>query len=152
MSRLHFLERSRGRAESGRASLEFLAAGLLLFLPVLVLSVLLWDIQRTQMAADAASRHAIRVFSQQTSLPQGRAEAVAAVRLTLVQWGVDQAPSIDLACEVPANCLAPGRAVSIRISVPVQLLDIPFLPISLPLELPITGEASAIVSRYRGTP
>jgi len=123
---------------------------LLLFLPVLVLSVLLWDIQRTQMAADAASRHAIRVFSQQTSLPQARSEAVEAVRQALVQWGVDQAHRVELACEVPANCLTPGGVVSIRIYVPVPLLDIPFLPVALPLDVPITGEASAIVSRYRG--
>ena len=137
-------------ADAGRASLEFLVAGVILFIPIVLLTVSLWSIQNASLATEAAARHAARVFTQATSLGSALDRSEAAVRQAMGAFGIDSGYRIDLQCRPAGQCVAPGSDVRVVVTAEVGLGSIPLVPATLPLSVPITGSADARVSPYRG--
>lgn len=131
------------RDERGSAALEFVTVGLLLLLPLVYLVLVVAAVQAGALAAEAAARHAARVFVQEPDL--GRAEAAAdeAVRFALSDFGVAEATSdVAISC-APGGCLEPGALVTVRVSVDIPL---PLVPPVLPGDFPlaVTLEASTV--------
>lgn len=140
------------RMESGRASLEFLVAGVVLFIPTLLVAVSLWSIQQAALATDAAARHGVRTLSQATS-PSGALERTElAVGAAMAAFGVDRDYTLSLDCRPHGACLSPGAWVQLTVTATVELGAIPLIPASIPLRVPISGSAQAQVSDYRGVP
>ena len=138
--------------DSGRASLEFLVGALILFVPLVINQTTLSTLSQAQLAAEAAARHGARVFVQHTELNSASVAVHRAVRTALSQLGIDEPPVIDLRCRPNGACLAPASLVDVAVTVSPPLTRIPLVPVSLPLEIPIRGEASAQVSAFRGQP
>ena len=143
---------SSNRANSGRASLEFLVAGIVLFVPVMWASVVLLEIQKASMATDAAARHAVRVFTQSTSLDSAGRRAERAVSRTLGDFGVATPHQITVECQPRSLCLSPTSWAVVTVRTDVPLLGIPAFPLSTPWAVPVDGTAAAQVSMYRGIP
>ena len=138
--------------ERGRASLEFLVAAVILLIPIMFLGMSLASIQNASLATEAAARNAARVFVKEISLPLAGERAETAIRIALANHGIDSARSIERFCS-SSTCLAPGSVVTIRVSVEAPLVSSMFLPgwLGAP-SVPVFAEATAMVSRYGGTP
>ena len=139
-------------ANAGRASLEFLSVGIVLFVPLMWGAITLLEIQKASMAADAAARHAVRVFTSSTSLEAARQRVQRAVGETLTEFDVSAVHHIIVECEPRSQCLSPGSWALLTVSAEVPLSGIPALPVSTPWAVPVQGSAAAQVSVYRGIP
>lgn len=140
----------RDGMDSGRASLEFLVAGVVLFIPTLLVAISLWSIQQAALATDAAARHGVRTLSQATS-PSGAIQRTElSVGAAMAAFGVDRDYTLSLDCRPHGACLSPGAWVQLTVTATVELGAIPLVPASIPLRVPISGSAQAQVSDYRG--
>jgi len=143
---------SRSRGSSGRASLEFLVTGIVLFVPLIWGAIVLLEIQKASMATDAAARHAVRVFTQSTSLDSATRRVQLAVASTLGDFGVSASHQVDVECQPRSGCLLPESWAVVSVSTDVPLVGLPALPLSIPFAVPVDGTAAAQVSTYRGVP
>ena len=138
------------KADSGRASLEFLVGAILVFVPVLSLTVVLWSISHAQLATEAAARHAARVFVQHTSLSQAVTDTQRAARLALDQYGIGKEASVTLRCSPAHDCLEPDTWVEVVVTTGVPLVALPLGKFDA--SIPVTARATSQVSHYRGDP
>lgn len=145
-----FPAESGRRGEDGRASLEFLVAAVILLIPVLMLVVSLWELQRAQFATEAAARHAVRVYSLHTSSAQAANASQRALAHALEQWGVQGSYRAALRCS--SDCLDPGSWVEISVVVSVPIGPFPPVPMGNQFTVPVRSSASALISAYRGDP
>jgi hypothetical protein len=145
------LQRARSAiaADRGSASIEFVAAGLILLLPTVYLVLALAAIQAGAFAAEAAARQAARLFVQAQSVEAAQAVADRAIQFALTDYGVERGDaSVRIDC-VPAACLEPGAivTVSVTVSVPLPLVP-PVLQGDFPLAVSLEGVAAQRVSRF----
>ena len=143
---------SSRRGSEGRASLEFLVAGIVLFVPLLWGAIVLLQIQQASMATDAAARHAVRVFTQSTSLESAGQRTQLAVASTLDDFGVSSPYTITVECRPRSLCLTPDSWAAVTVSTDIPLTAIPALPLATPWAVAVDGTAAAQVSPYRGIP
>lgn len=134
---------------------EFLAAALLLLLPVLYLVLVLGRLQAATFAAEGAAREAGRSFTTARSLDDALPRATASVRLALDDQGfedVDAASALAVVCST-TPCLQPGSDVQVRVSFDVPLPAVPaFVQGVVPLAVPVTAEHVAPVDAFLVTP
>lgn len=139
-------------SESGRASLEFLTAGILLLIPLVFLALSLSSIQNAALGAESAARAASRVFVNETSLAEASARAERAVVVALANHGIGAVESLERSCR-PTGCLNPGTVVTIRVTVQAPLFSSSFLPGFLgAASVPVSAQAQSMVSLYGGSP
>ncbi len=140
-----------GRADHGSATLEFLAATILLLLPVLYLVVTVGRVQAATFAAEAGAYQAARVMAAAPTTAEGVRRAEAAVRLALDDQGFDDVSSeraLTLSCS--ASCLVPGGTVGATVDIDVNLPLVPgFLLDTVPLAVPVRAEALVAVDDHR---
>ena len=143
------------RSDSGSAVVEFLAATLLLLLPVLYLVLVLGRLQAATFAAEGAAREAGRSFTTSPTADAASARAVASVRIALDDQGfeeVDAGSALVLTCST-TPCLAPGSDVSVRVAFDVELPAVPsFVQGVVPLAVPVSAVHVAPVDTYLVTP
>ena len=149
---MHRWNESADSPETGRASLEFLVAAVVLLIPVMFLGMSLSSIHNATLAAETAARNAARVFVTETSLSVAAQRAETAVRVALANHGIQDIKELSRKCSVPA-CLSPGSVVIIRVGVTAPLISSDFLPgfLGQP-SVEVFGEASSVVSIFGGTP
>jgi Flp pilus assembly protein TadG len=135
--------------DDGSASLEFVAAGLILLLPIVYLVLALASIQAGAFAAEAAARQAARLFVQQQTLEAAQGVADRAIQFALADYGVDERDaSVEITC-APAACLEPGAVVTVVVTVAVPLPLAPaVLQGNFPLQVTLEGVAAQRVSRF----
>jgi hypothetical protein len=115
-----------GHPDAGSAVVEFIMLGVLLLVPVVYLVLTLGRIQAAAFATDGAAREASRAFVTADDEESGRARALAAVRLGLLDQGFDADPgrSVSVTCrQVP--CLSPQARVDVAVQVDVVLPGVP---------------------------
>ena len=141
--------RWRWADDAGSASLEFVAAGLILLLPIVYLVLALASIQAGAFAAEAAARQAARLFVQAQTLEAAQGVADRAIQFALADYGVDEDDaSVEITC-VPAACLEPGAIVTVVVTVSVPLPLVPaVLQGDFPLQVTLEGVAAQRVSRF----
>jgi hypothetical protein len=133
---------------SGRASLEFLVLGVGLMIPVMFVGINLLSLQGASLATQSAATQAAQIFVQQSTVPSGALAAERAVMVALANHGFDSFASLERSC-VPSNCLAPGTAVTIQVSVDAPLMSSDLLPGLLGAEsVVVSAQATRLVSRY----
>ncbi|CAN5497219.1 hypothetical protein BH10ACT7_BH10ACT7_32660 [soil metagenome] len=140
--------------QSGSASLEFVALGVLLLVPVVYLMVALAAIQAGALAVEGAARQGVRVFVQGDDLRDARAAAARAIAFALADHGVDpDSAEVALTCTPdPDRCLARRGFVTVTIDVIVPLpFAPPVLAAAFPLAVPLRATATQQVSRFAGS-
>jgi hypothetical protein len=139
----------RLRRDDGSASLEFVAAGLILLLPIVYLVLALASIQAGAFAAEAAARQGARLFVQAQTLEAAQEIADRAIQVALADYGVaEEDASVSITC-VPAACLEPGAIVTVAVTVAVPLPLVPaVLQGDFPLQVDLEGVAAQRVSRF----
>ena len=136
----------------GRASLEFLVAAVVLFVPTLTFALVTHSLSSAQLATEAAARHAARVFTQQTNLNLAVVKTRQAVSHTFRQYSLEATPTLQIRCRPTTSCLNPDSWVDIRVSANVPLLRVALPSFDRPPAITVRATASAQVSHYRGEP
>jgi hypothetical protein len=139
-------------ADSGRASLEFLVGAVILFVPLIAFHNTLASLSQSQLAAEAAARHGARVFTQHTNFDEAVTATESAIADAARQYFSEPTVHADLGCRPRGECLSPGSFIDLEVTLWVPLGSIPLISADLPLTLPISAQASAQVSPYRGQP
>lgn len=134
--------------DEGSASLEFLTVGLVLLVPLVYLVLALATIQAGAFAAEAAARHAARVYVQAPDGGAAAASAERALEFALADHGLDGGADLSVACSA-APCLT-RRAfvtVSVDLEVPLPLAPTAFQG-DFPLAVHLHASATEQVSRF----
>ena len=143
------------RRDAGNAVVEFLAAALLLLLPVLYLVLVLGRLQAATFAAEGAAREAGRSFTTSSTVDAAPGRALASVRIALDDQGfetVDERSALDVACS-SQPCLEPGSDVVVRVAFDVALPAVPsFVQAVVPLAIPVSATYVAPVDTFAVTP
>jgi Flp pilus assembly protein TadG len=141
--------KDEGGAERGSAVVEFTFLSLLLMVPLVYFIITVGQIQGGSFAVVGAADQAAKVYAAQPDAASGRAAAEQAVLLALADYGHrPENASIDTSCK-PADCMAPGSAVTVTVRLTVPL---PFVPFSDALHLNVSqlsATATQIVGRFR---
>ena len=136
--------------DRGSAVIEFIVIGALVLIPLAYIAQCVMRVQAAATASSLAVREAGRAFVSADTPLEGRARAVAAARLALVDQGFTLPTSaLSFDCSrVP--CLAPESTVQVQLAWSV---DLPWLPAFLGHErtaIPITARRTMPVDPYRG--
>ena len=136
-------------AQRGSAVVEFTFLSLLLMVPLVYFIITMAQLQGGSFAVVGAADQAAKVFVTQADAASGRAAAEQAVLLALADHGHSAASSrLETSC-APADCLAPGSAVTVTVHLTVPL---PFVPFSEVLDLnagQLSATATQLVGRFR---
>jgi hypothetical protein len=140
--------------ERGSATIEFIAVGLLLLVPLVYGVITLGRIQAATFAADGSAREAARAFVTATDEDDGRRRAAIAVRLGLRDAGfAERDGTVEFTCETPTACLTPGSEVRLRVEVRVVLPGVPgFVDRALSTGVTVRAEQVAVVDQFRALP
>ena len=144
------MRRARLSGDDGSASIEFIAAGLLLLVPLMYLVIALSSVQLAALAVEGGSRHAVRVFVQAPGEVRAFARATRAVEFAAADANLTEPVTTRVRCTpVPANCLLAGSHVTVTVS---TRLPLPFIPDLFGLRrfarIPISASSTEIVSRF----
>ena len=144
------MPRARLSGDEGSASIEFIAAGLLLLVPLMYLVIALSGVQAAALAVEGGSRHAARVFVQARNDTIAFARATRAVDFTASDANLEQSGTTRVRCSpVPADCLRAGSRVTVVVSTRIPL---PFIPDLFGLRrfaaIPVSATSTEIVSRF----
>lgn len=140
--------------DAGSASLEFVALGVLLLVPLVYLVVVMASIQAGALAVEGAARQAVRVFVQGHDIRDARASAARAIAFALSDHGIDpDSARVSLTCAPqPERCLARRGFVTVTIDIVVPLpFAPPVLAAAFPLSVPLHATATQQVSRFAGS-
>jgi Flp pilus assembly protein TadG len=136
-------------AEEGNAVIEFVFLSVLLMVPLVYFIITVGQLQGGSFAVVGAADQAAKVYVAQPDAARGRAAAEQAVLLALADYGQPaENARIDTRCE-PADCLAPGSAVTVTVHLSVPL---PFVPFTDALHLnasQLSASATQLVGRFR---
>jgi Flp pilus assembly protein TadG len=138
-------------ADDGSAALEFIAAGVLLLVPLVYLIVAMAAIQGGALSVEGASRQAARVFVQAPNLTEADARAQVAIDFALDDFGVNsRAVTVHVTCSPrPTRCLTRRGFVTVTVTASVPL---PLAPTATgahtPLSVPLTATSTEQVSRF----
>ena len=137
------------RRERGSAVVEFTFLSLLLMVPLVYFIITMGQLQGGSFAVVGAADQAAKVFVAQPDPAGGRAAAEQAVLVALADHGHPAANArIETSC-APADCMAPGSAVTVTVHLTVPL---PFVPFSEALNLNVgqlSASATQLVGRFR---
>lgn len=112
--------------ERGTASIEFIAATVLLLVPVLYLVIALAQIQNQSLGVEAASRHIARAYAH----GQSQAHADRVLDAVAEQYGLSrEGVTVSLTC-VPASGACPRAGAIVRVSVHATA-TVPMVPTEL---------------------
>jgi len=141
--------------DDGNAIVEFLAAALLLLIPVVYLSLVMGRIQAATFAAEGAAREAGRTAATADGPEDATARAVTSVAIALDDQGfddVDPVRALTLTCSTDP-CLQPGSGVVTVVAFDVDLPFVPeFVRSVVPLHVPVSARHVAPVDAFAGRP
>ena len=142
-------------SDDGNAIVEFLAAAVLLLVPVVYLALVLGRIQAATFAAEGAAREAGRTAATASGPDDAARRATTSVGLALGDQGfddVDPAGALTLTCST-VPCLQPGSDI---VTVVTFDVDLPFVPEFVrgvvPLHVPVAARHIAPVDSFAERP
>ena len=145
------MPRRKLSAEDGTATLEFIAAGLILLVPLVSLVLAMAAIQGGAFAVEGAARQAARVYVQAGNERSAVSDADRAVEFALADYGLHREDAaVSISCSPhPDACLTRQGTVtiSVRISVPLPLAPA-VITGGMPLGVPMQADATQQVSRF----
>lgn len=110
------MRNSREDGDRGSATVEFLAATLLLLVPIVYLIVTLAAVQGATYAAEASARHAGRIFARADDETRALAQVHHATSLAFADHGIEVSPAaiMEITCEHDP-CLTPGAGMHFHV-------------------------------------
>lgn len=132
------------RDETGSAVVEFIFLGLLLLVPVVYLIITVGQIQGASFAAVGAADAAAKVYASAPDPETAERRAADAARLALDDFGLP-AGTMEMLVSCPADCLAPGSLVTVRVAIDVPL---PGLPWAGDSPVVVDSESTQVVERF----
>jgi hypothetical protein len=142
------------RSERGSASLEFIAGGVLLLVPLIYLVLMCGRIQAASLAAEGIARQSVRVIVTAPTLAAAQARMTAAVRDGLGDFSfANRDASTAIACTpTPTNCLAPQSLVTVTTTIAVALPGVPsILGLDKFAKVSVSGSATQRVAVGAGS-
>lgn len=144
------MPRVKSWGDGGSASIEFIAAGLLLLVPMMYLVIALSTVQAAALAMEGGSRHAARVFVQASGENRAFDRATKAVEFAAADAGLTQPVTTRVRCTpTPADCLRPGSRVTVTV---VTRIPLPFIPDVFDLKrfarIAVSASSTQLVSRF----
>lgn len=139
------------RNDKGSASLEFLAAGVLLLVPLLYLALTLGAVQSAALRAEGAARYAAQVFVEAPSPEEGAARARSAILFELVEGQLDPTQTSTTITCAPNHeeCFTRDGYVTITVDVAVPIPLSPPIVDGTPASVNVSGSSTQAVSRFR---
>jgi hypothetical protein len=128
--------------------------GVLLLVPIVYLVLTLGRLQAAAYAADGAARESARAFVTAPDESTGRAHALAAVRLGLLDQGFDVDPArvTQISCR-QTPCLTPQGRVDVAVAVEVVLPGVPgFVDRFVASHVTVRSTQTAVVDAFRASP
>lgn len=147
--------RIRLRDDAGSASVEFLAVGVVLLVPLVYLALALGQLQHAVLGIEGAARHAARSIAQAESHEAGLAAADRALRVAIADAALPpDAVGVTIVCApAPAACDTPSGTVTVQVDATVPLpLAPPLIALDLGVGIPVSARASQPVSAFGGAP
>lgn len=145
--------RARLADDAGSASVEFLAVGVILLVPLVYLALALGQIQHAVLGVEGAARHAARTIAHADSHAAGLAAADRALLVAMADAGLaNDAVRVAIACApVAAACDTPRGTVTVTVDATVPL---PLAPpgVAVGLAVPVSAHAVQPVSAFGGAP
>lgn len=139
-----------GRADQGRAIVEFVFLGVLMIVPLIYLVLILGRVQAAAYSVATAAREAGRAYTTAANESDAAGRAQAAARISFADFGFDSGTSVRVECD-GSPCLRSDGRVSVTASIVVQLPLVPaFLTDSLASSVPVSATHVASVDRFGG--
>lgn len=141
------------QGDRGSALVEFLILGIGVLVPVGYLALAATSVQAEVLAGTQAVREAARAFATAPTVADGRARAVAAVRIAFADHGLPPpAAGVRIGC-THGPCLSSGSSVDARLSWSVPLPWVPLLVGSdaAPV-IPVSARHVVPIDDYRADP
>ncbi|MGW9269433.1 MULTISPECIES: TadE family protein [Microbacterium] len=141
------------RDDRGSSSLEFIAAGVLMLVPLLYLVIVLGSVQEQTLGVEAAARHAARVIATAPDARTAASQGDAVLSSIASQYGIDD-DDVQLAVTcLPQGVPCPSAGATVTVSVATSA-RLPFVPAVLGLDratsVPIEAVSAQKVSRQWG--
>ncbi|WP_119697267.1 TadE family protein [Microbacterium halotolerans] len=133
-------------SEQGSASLEFVAVGVLMLVPLAYLVIALATVQSQTLGAEAAARFAARTIASGPDT-----DPAAAVAQVAQQYDIDAATlDVSMSC-LPETGVCPDAGSIVLLTVRAEV-DLPFVPSVLGFDsltsIPVEATAAHKVSRF----
>ncbi|TQJ07204.1 pilus assembly protein [Lapillicoccus jejuensis] len=139
-----------GRADSGRAILEFVVVGVLLLVPMVYLVLVVGRLQAASYAVSAAAREGGRAFVTAPQEMQAPGRAQVAASIPLGDFGFEGQGATTYRCD-GSPCLRPEGRIAVTETVQVALPWVPdFLAGSLPTSVPVSATHVVTAERFAG--
>ncbi|YCH19596.1 hypothetical protein M1E17_15525 [Arthrobacter sp. D1-29] len=135
--------------ERGSAVVEFTFLALLLMVPLVYFIITMGQLQGGSFAVVGAADQAAKVFVAQPDARSAQTAAEQAALIALADYGHPaEAAHVSTLCE-PSDCQAAGTAVTVTVSLTVQL---PFIPFSDAFSLnasEVEASSTQVVGKFR---
>ena len=147
------LPRRSVRNDEGSAALEFIAAGVILLVPLIYLVIALGAIQEQTLGAEAAARHIARVIARAPDATSAAERSDAVLAGIVEEYGLDEdTVDLTLSCTPQSlECPAAGATIVVSVATRVRL---PLMPEVIGLDrstaVPVQAEAVQKMSRQWG--
>lgn len=136
-------------SERGSAVVEFTFLALLLMVPLVYFIITMGHLQGGSFAVVGAADQAAKVFVAQPDARSAQTAAEQAALIALADYGHPaEAAHVSTLCE-PSDCQAAGTAVTVTVSLTVQL---PFIPFSDAFRLnasEVEASSTQVVGKFR---
>jgi len=139
-----------GRADDGRAIVEFVFLGVLMIVPLIYLVLILGRIQAAAFSVTTAAREAGRAYTTAANEVEASERAQSAARIAFADFGFDSGNTVRVVCD-GSPCLRSEGRVSVTASIVVQLPLVPaFLTDAMASVVPVSATHVASVDRFGG--
>lgn len=141
------------RDDAGSSSLEFIAVGVIMLVPLLYLVIAVGSVQEQSLGVEAAARQAARAIASAPDLSTAAGRGERVLEEIVEEYGIDPgAVDVEVSCRPrPSPCPATGTTVVVTVSTRVPLPLVPgVLGLDQATSVPVEAVSVQKVSRRWG--
>ncbi|WP_336643277.1 TadE family protein [Microbacterium sp. MMO-113] len=141
------------RDDAGSSSLEFIAVGVIMLVPLLYLVIAVGSVQEQSLGVEAAARQAARAIASAPDLSAAAGREERVLEGIVEEYGIDPgAVDVEVSCRPrPSPCPAAGTTVVVTVSTRVPLPLVPgVLGLDKATSVPVEAVSVQKVSRRWG--
>lgn len=138
------------RDDTGSSSLEFIAVGVIMLVPLLYLVIAVGSVQEQSLGVEAAARQAARAIASAPDTAHAAVRADQVLEGIVAEYGIDPgAIDVGVACRPDTSpCPAAGATVVVTVSTSVPLPLVPgVLGLDQATSVPVEAVSAQKVSR-----
>lgn len=141
------------RDDTGSSSLEFVAVGVIMLVPLLYLVIAVGSVQEQSLGVEAAARQAARAIASAPDVSEAAGSGERVLEGIVEEYGIDpDAIDVAVSCRPrPSPCPAAGATVVVTVSTRVPLPLVPgVLGLDQATSVPVEAVSVQKVSRRWG--